>query len=122
MLVSRHAEARMQQRAVNDDVVTFIKEQCDAEIYLGRGTWACRVTDRLADDLLNVEVLPAPRNVIEKARGVALLLCEDGADILVTVVNTPELTGFNAYTRRPKGRVQRFKGSSRARRQSVRRG
>lgn len=121
MKISRHAKIRWQQLAMNDEVVSFISDNFDAEIYLGDGTWAWRVSDRFASELLEADELPASKEVIEKARGTAILFGDIDGGALITMVKSPERTGFDAYTRRPKGRVQRRSGSSRARRRRGRR-
>lgn len=115
MNISKHARVRWQQLAMNDAVVSFISEHFDAEVYLGDGTWAWRVSDQLANDLLEADEPPASKDVIEKSRGTAILFGDNDGGSLVTIIRSPEKIGFDAYTRRAKGRAQRVRGNSRVR-------
>jgi hypothetical protein len=100
MQISKHAEIRSQQRAVGNDVLKLIWEHHDAEVYVGHGVYALRLTEGYATTLTTSAV--APKRTVERARDTAVLIGEDG-ETIVTVIKGGEGRSFKTYTRPRKG-------------------
>jgi hypothetical protein len=80
--LSRHAEARLQQRGITGEVADLVRAHADIELAVGRGCTELRLSDRA---MLALLADGTPARLVDKARDVAVIVSE-GETVLVTAM------------------------------------